>query len=353
VSEGVLGQALIDEPLSRHTSLELGGPARFFVHVEDSELLAPLLLEARRHELRVAVLGGGSNLVVSDRGFDGLVIAIRNRGVTFVREGDRVLALAAAGEPWDPFVERTVAANLAGLECLSGIPGLVGGAPIQNIGAYGQDVSETITKVRALDRQTLETVEISAENCRFEYRNSAFKRDPERYIVLSVVFALREGAAPKVSYAELERALEDGSRTLASVRDAVIALRRRKSMVIDPNDPNRRSAGSFFTNPIVERAVADALGEKHPTMPRWEQPDGHTKLAAGWLIEQSGMKKGTKRGPVGISTEHALALVHHGDGTTRELLALADEVRGMVHARFGIVLELEPVLWSCGDSDSG
>ncbi len=346
MSEAALGQALVGEPLSRHTSLELGGPARLFVHVEDLELLAPLLLEARHQELRVAILGGGSNLVVSDRGFDGLVIAIRNRGVTLVREGDRVLVEAAAGEPWDPFVGRMVAANLAGLECLSGIPGLVGGAPIQNIGAYGQDVSETITKVRALDRQTLEMVEISHEFCRFEYRDSAFKREPERYIVLSVMFALREGAAPKVSYAELERALEDGPRTLASVRDAVIALRRRKSMVIDPDDPNRRSAGSFFTNPIVEREVADALAGKHPAMPRWEQRDGRTKLAAGWLIEQSGMKKGTKRGPVGISTVHALALVHHGGGTTRELLALAEEVRAQVRARFDVELELEPMLWS-------
>lgn len=345
MSEGALDRALCDEPLCRHTSLALGGPARFFVQVEDPELLAPLLAEARRHRLRVAVLGGGSNLVVSDHGFDGLVVAIRNRGVTFARESDRVLAFAAAGEPWDAFVERTVAGNLAGLECLSGIPGLVGGAPIQNIGAYGQDVSETITRVRALDRDTLDIVEISAEDCHFEYRNSAFKRDPERHIVISVVFALRLGAPPKVSYAELERALEEGPRTLATVRDAVIGLRRKKSMVIDPEDPNRRSAGSFFTNPIVERAVADGLSAKHRAMPRWEQPDGRIKLAAGWLIEQSGMKKGTRRGPVGISTAHALAPVHHGDGTTRELLALAEEVRAEVRAHFGVDLELEPVLW--------
>lgn len=345
MSEGAFDRALRNEPLCRHTSLELGGPARFFVHVDDPALLPSLLTEARRHGLRVAVLGGGSNLVVSDHGFDGLVIAIRNRGVTFAREGDRVLAFAAAGEPWDAFVERTVAANLAGLECLSGIPGLVGGAPIQNIGAYGQDVSETIVSVRALDRHTLDLIEISAEDCHFEYRNSAFKREPDRYIVISVVFGLRLGGAPSVSYAELEHALGERPRTLARVRDAVIDLRRKKSMVIDPKDPNRRSAGSFFTNPIVERAVADALSATHRAMPRWELPDGRTKLAAGWLIEQSGMKKGTRRGPVGISTEHALALVHHGDGTSRELLALADEVRTEVRVHFGVELELEPVLW--------
>jgi UDP-N-acetylmuramate dehydrogenase len=334
-----------DVPLAPLTTLELGGPARYFALArEDGEVLDAIAWADARGA-RIAILGGGSNLVVADRGVDAMVIAIRTRGITERREGDRVVIEAAAGEPWDELVAHSVARGLAGLECLSGIPGLTGATPIQNVGAYGQEVSGTIASVRVLDRATGEILALEPSACAFGYRDSALKRAPDRHVVLGVSFALIPGGAPTVRYAELDRALDGREPTLAQVRETVIALRRAKSMVIDPSDPNRRSAGSFFTNPIVDPATADALAAREPALPRWPQPDGRVKLAAGWLIEQSGIAKGLRRGRVGISTRHALALVHHGGGTTAELLGLAGEVRDAVRARFGIELEREPVLW--------
>lgn len=334
-----------DVPLAPLTTLGLGGPARYLARVEDEKHLPDLLESAARRGERVAILGGGSNLVVSDAGFEGLVLAMRTRGVSTIRRDERVLVTAAAGEPWDELVARTVLDQLAGLECLSGIPGLVGATPIQNVGAYGQEVADTIASVRALDRLTLEVVELSPADCAFAYRDSMLKRDPDRYVVLSVTFALTPGGAPTVRYGELEKALAGKPRDVATVRESVLALRRAKSMVIDPDDPNHRSAGSFFTNPIVDAEVADALSAQQPAMPRWALADGRVKLAAGWLIEQSGIHKGLRSGGVGISTKHALALVHHGGATTAELLALAEHVRESVRARFGVTLEREPVLW--------
>ncbi|UJR82403.1 UDP-N-acetylmuramate dehydrogenase [Sandaracinus amylolyticus] len=332
-------------PLAPYTTLELGGPAACFASAHDVASLTRLLAHAEEREMPVVILGGGSNLVVADTGFDGLVIAMRMRGVTTTRQGDVVLVEAAAGEPWDELVDRTTLEGLAGLECLSGIPGLVGATPIQNVGAYGQEVADTIASVRVLDRVEKRVVELTPAQCEFGYRDSMFKRDPERYVVLSVVFALVPDGAATVRYAELARALEGRPRDVRTVRETVIALRRAKSMVIDPVDPNRRSAGSFFTNPIVDASIADALSAQHENMPRWPQPDGRVKLAAGWLIERAGITKGLRRGHVGISTKHALALVHHGGGTTTELLALASEVQDAVRARFGVELHREPVLW--------
>jgi UDP-N-acetylmuramate dehydrogenase len=332
-------------PLAPRTTLELGGPARFLVEAHDERTIAEALAWAGARGLRVAILGGGSNLVVDDAGWDGLVLAIRTRGTRIRREGDRAIVEAAAGESWDDLVAKCVDGGLAGIECTSGIPGLVGATPIQNVGAYGQEVSDAIVGVRALDRRTGATVDLSPSECAFAYRDSALKRDPDRFVVLDVVFSLVPGGAPAVRYAELDNALGDGPRTLARVRETVIALRRAKSMVIDPADPNRRSAGSFFTNPIVDGPTADALSASHAGMPRWAQPDGRVKLAAGWLIEHAGIAKGTRRGNVGVSTKHALALVHHGGGTTKELLELADEVRDAVRRRFGVALEREPVRW--------
>ncbi|AKF04977.1 UDP-N-acetylmuramate dehydrogenase [Sandaracinus amylolyticus] len=334
-----------DVPLAPHTTLELGGPAARFASVTDVDSLVHLLALAEEREVPVAILGGGSNLVVSDAGFDGLVIAMRMRGVTTTRQDDVVLVEAAAGEPWDELVDRATSAGLAGLECLSGIPGLVGATPIQNVGAYGQEVADTIASVRVFDRVEKRVVELTPAQCEFAYRDSMFKRDPDRYVVLSVVFALVPDGPATVCYAELERALEGSPRDVRTVRETVIALRRAKSMVVDPADPNHRSAGSFFTNPIVDASLADALSAQHESMPRWPQPDGRVKLAAGWLIERAGITKGMRRGNVGISTKHALALVHHGGGTTAELLALASEVQDAVRARFGVELHREPVLW--------
>jgi UDP-N-acetylmuramate dehydrogenase len=297
---------------------------------------------ASTRALPVLVVGGGSNLVIGDGGFDGLVVRMATRGQAFSAPGaaGEVLATAAAGEPWDAFVAEAVARGLAGLECLSGIPGLAGATPIQNVGAYGQEVGETIRSVRAVERATGEIVELSPADCAFAYRDSAFRRAPERYVVLGVTFALRAGGAPTLRYRELADALAGSTPTLADARAAVLALRARKSMVIDPADPNRRSAGSFFTNPIVDAAVAGALG---PQAPRWPAGPGRVKLSAGWLIEHAGIAKGTRRGAVGVSSRHALALVHHGGGTTAALIALAREVRAAVLARFGVTLSPEPI----------
>jgi UDP-N-acetylmuramate dehydrogenase len=347
-----------DVPLAPRTTLELGGPARELVRVTDDNELRAALEWAREHERPVVVLGGGSNVVVADEGVDALVIELAQRGIRVATSADRVSITAAAGEPWDPLVASTVAHGWAGLECLSGIPGSVGATPIQNVGAYGQDVAETITRVRVLDRETGDPVTLEAEACAFTYRDSAFKRDPTRWIVLDVEFELRTDARPTIRYPELVRQLADRSTpSVVDVRETVLGLRRAKSMVIDPTDDNRRSVGSFFTNPIVaateadhlvELAVERGLVESAADVPRFAAPGGRAKLAAAWLIERAGFVRGERRGSVGISSRHALALVHHGGGTTRELLALAREIADRVQERFGVALQPEPMLLGVG-----
>jgi UDP-N-acetylmuramate dehydrogenase len=343
-------------PLAPLTTLELGGPARHLLEAADTTAVIDGLRWAAARALPVMVLGGGSNVVVGDAGFPGLVIRMASRGLDVEVEpaADIVLVRVAAGEPWDPLVAETVRRGLAGLECLSGIPGLAGATPIQNVGAYGQEVAETIRSVQVVDRRTLEIADLPAERCGFSYRDSAFKRQPDRWVVVGVTFALRRDGAPIVRYRELEAALAGASPpTLADVRDAVLRLRRSKSMVIDPGDPNRRSVGSFFTNPIlaeaeaarlVERLVAERVVGDPADVPRFAAGEGRVKLSAGWLIERAGIAKGLRRGAVGVSSRHALALVHHGGGTTAALLALADEVRGAVARRFGVELVPEPVI---------
>jgi UDP-N-acetylmuramate dehydrogenase len=340
-----------DVPLAPLTTLELGGPARFFARAEDEATVAEALRWARGRGLAVFVLGGGSNVVVADAGFAGLVLQVAPPGLTFRAEGGEVLVEAGAGQSWDGLVTEAVARGLAGVECLAGIPGFVGATPIQNVGAYGQEVGETIRRVRVLDRTSLAVTELYPEACGFGYRESNFKREPDRHVVLAVTFALRPGGAAKVRYPELQAALP-GAPTLAEVRDTVLALRRRKSMVIDAADENRRSAGSFFMNPIVapeeaDRVAAQVLAEGLVTalaqVPRFPAPGG-VKLAAGWLIEKAGIDKGFRLGPVGVSSRHALALVHHGGGHTSDLLALARVVRDTVAVRFGVRLVPEPTL---------
>jgi UDP-N-acetylmuramate dehydrogenase len=342
-----------DVPLAPLTTLELGGRARHLAEATDEAAVIEALRWAEGHGgprgLPVLVLGGGSNVVVADAGWGGLVVRIASRGVQVAAPaGGEVLVTAQAGEPWDALVADTVGRGLAGLECLSGIPGLAGATPIQNVGAYGQEVADTIRAVRAVERRTLRVVDLPPEACRFGYRDSAFRRDPDRYVVLAVTFALRPGGAPTVRYQELGAALDAAAAPpgLGSVRDTVIALRRRKSMVVDAGDDNRRSVGSFFTNPVVPEAdAARVAATAAPVeLPRWPAGAGLVKLPAGWLIEQAGIAKGMRRGPVGVSTRHALALVHLGGGTTAALVALAREVRDAVRARFGITLTPEPVL---------
>jgi len=342
-----------DVVLAPYTTFELGGPARAFVEVANDDELR----EALSLQMPTFILGGGSNLVISDRGFDGLVIKIASRGV---EERDGLLDVAA-GEPWEPFVARAVASGLAGVECLSGIPGLVGATPIQNVGAYGQEVSQTMVSVRTIDADSGEVRERSNAECAFQYRHSLFKESAQREIVTRVRFRLTPGGGPTIHYPELERAMHGLPMTLASVRDKVLTLRRSKSMVLDPSDPNRRSAGSFFMNPIVTSAVADEVCaralhdgviKEAREMPRFPAEQGMVKLAAGWLIERSGMKKGTRRGNVGISSNHALQLVHHGGGSADELVALAREIVATVHQRFGVTLRPEPVLLGFRDGEA-
>ena len=347
---------IVDQaPLASLTTLDLGGPARHLVTVADEASAIEALEWADVRNLPVFVLGGGSNVVVADAGFPGLVIRVALRGVAFEGGGDRVRVRVAAGEPWDDVVDETVRRGLGGLECLSGIPGLAGATPIQNVGAYGQDVAETIVSVTAIDRRTCRVVELPAAACAFGYRDSAFKREPHRWLVLDVTFALRADGVPSVRYPELANALAGRADpfTLAGVRDTVLALRRAKSMVIDPADPNRRSVGSFFMNPVVstadaDRLVAQLLAEQvvadAAVVPRFPAGAGQVKLSAAWLIERAGLSRGLRAGPVGISSRHSLALVHHGGGTTTELLAFADRVRDTVERRFGVRLQREPVL---------
>jgi len=302
----------------------------------------------------VLVLGGGSNLVVSDDGFPGTVVHVGTRGVERVAaDGGTVHVRAQAGEDWDAFVARSVADGLAGIECLSGIPGRVGASPIQNIGAYGQDVSQTIVEVRAYDRRERSVVALDPASCRFSYRNSVFKGS-DRYVVLDVTFALDESEESRpVAYAELAKRLgvRTGERvTLKEARDAVLELRRKKGMVLDPADPDTRSAGSFFTNPVldpeqfaeVERRVAERFGPD-VTLPRYPEAGGRVKTSAAWLIDHAGFSKGHAVGPARISTKHSLALTNPGGATTDDLLKLARQVRDGVRDAFGVELVNEPV----------
>lgn len=343
--------------LSKLTSFELGGAAEHFARIDDDAMLLEALRWASARKLPVTVLGAGSNVVVSDRGVAGIVLQLTTRGVTFqAQSADIVHVRACAGEAWDALVEACVARDLAGLECLSGIPGSVGATPIQNVGAYGQEVADSIASVEVLERSTLQRHTLSPAQCGFSYRGSAFKQQPERYIVLAVSFALRAHGAPTLRYAELSQALARQTQTqtpnLLQVRASVLALRRAKSMVIDPSDENRRSAGSFFTNPVVsaaraqeviQLAVQQQLVARAEDVPRYPQPDGSVKLAAGWLIERAGIQKGLRHGHFGVSSRHALALVHHGGGKSAELLTLARMVARRVREVFGVDLAVEPV----------
>ena len=331
-------------PLAELTSLRLGGtPQRLVVAGTQDELVAAVRAADAEGE-PVLVLGGGSNVVVADEGYPGTVVRVATAGV-HLDDGGTVTF--AAGVDWDEAVRLTVDAGLAGVEALSGIPGCVGGAPIQNIGAYGQEVAQTIQAVRALDRSTGEIVRLDAESCRFTYRSSLFKHS-ERYVVLAVTFRLTPSAQGRPArYAELARALEvelGEQAPLGDVRAAVLDLRRRKGMVLESDDHDTWSAGSFFTNPVLAREVADRLPSDAP---RWPERDGRVKTSAAWLIEQAGFPKGYGCGAVRLSTKHTLALTNRGGGTTAELLALAREIRDGVEQRFGVRLRPEPVLVAC------
>ncbi|HET8559130.1 MAG TPA: UDP-N-acetylmuramate dehydrogenase [Marmoricola sp.] len=334
------------ELLSAHTTLRIGGPAAEFVEATDERALVAAVADADRRGLPVLVLAGGSNVLVADEGFDGRVVAVRTSGTDADVDGcGGAMVRVAAGEPWDPFVARAVDSGWVGIEALSGIPGSVGATPIQNVGAYGQEVAQTLASVRCWDRAGGEMRTFAAADCAFGYRTSRFKEEPGRHLVLEVTFQLRLGdlCAP-VAYAELARTLgvEVGGRVpTARVREAVLGLRRGKGMVLDDADHDTWSAGSFFTNPLLDPgAVPDGA-------PVWPQPDGRVKTSAAWLIDHAGFGKGYGEGRAGLSRKHPLALTNRGGATAADLLALAREVRDGVRARFGVELVNEPVLVGC------
>jgi UDP-N-acetylmuramate dehydrogenase len=338
------------ERLADHTTLRLGGPARSWVRATTEAGLVDAVRRADETGEPVLILAGGSNLVVADDGFPGTVVEVATSGIEPDVTDDAptcggAVVKVAAGESWDAFVATAVERGWVGVEALSGIPGSVGATPIQNVGAYGQEVSQTIASVRVWDRRLRGFRTFAAADCGFGYRTSRFKADPTRHVVVEVTFQLRQGAlGTPVTYAELATALdvEPGARApMGDVRRAVLGLRAGKGMVLDPADHDTWSAGSFFTNPVI---AADRVPEGAPA---WPQPDGSVKTSAAWLIERAGFGKGYGDGPARLSSKHTLALTNRGGATTADLLALAREIRDGVEARFAIRLVNEPVLVGC------
>jgi UDP-N-acetylmuramate dehydrogenase len=346
--------------LRDHTTLRLGGPAGRFVVARTEETLIAVVRAADEAGEPVLVLSGGSNLVVGDDGFPGTVVKVDTHGVSPDVGGPAgegavcggVLVRVAAGEVWDDFVAQAVERRWVGIEALSGIPGAVGPTPIQNVGAYGQEVSQTIASVRVWDRMLKGVRTFAGADCGFGYRHSRFKADPGRHVVLTVDFQFRTGdlGAPS-AYAELARTLgvaQGGRAPMTDVRRAVLGLRTSKGMVLDAHDHDTWSAGSFFTNPMLSAEQSAALPEDAP---RWPQPDGTVKTSAAWLIERAGFAKGyglaNNGGRVSLSTKHTLALTNRGQATTADLVALAREVRAGVEQKFGVRLVNEPVLVGC------
>ena len=338
-------------PLAPLTTLGIGGAARYFMEAAGESDVWEAFRWAKDNGVPLFVLGGGSNLLVRDRGFDGLVLRMGLRGM---EDGEDGRVEAAAGESWDGFVDHAIARNLAGVECLAGIPGSVGGTPVQNVGAYGQEVAETIESVRALDRTAGIFVELSKADCNFRYRESLFNTDqPGRYIVTRVRFRLRPDGVPNLRYADLQRRFDAGAKpTLAEVAAAVREIRRGKGMLLVEGDLDCRSAGSFFKNPVVGaetlEGIGAAAGVAPADVPHWpagvdEGGRARAKVSAAWLLERAGFRKGFGDGAAGISSRHTLALVNRGGATCADMERLQDSIVAVVAERFGIVLQQEPV----------
>ena len=339
-------------PLAPLTTFQVGGPARYFVDAHSEHDVSEAVAFAFARKLPLFVLGGGSNLLVSDEGWPGLVLKVSLAGVEFEGDSQKMLFHAGAGENWDDLVALAVSKNCGGLECLSGIPGTVGGTPVQNVGAYGQEVSDTITRIHALEIATGKFLDMSNGDCGFSYRSSVFNSTRRgQFIVLEVSYRLCRNGEAKIEYADLKKffAADPEKPTLQQVRDAVRSIRQSKAMLIAPGDEDCRSAGSFFKNPIVSMDEADriqAIAEKRApgnTVPRYPVAAGQVKLAAAWLVEQSGFSKGYSLGPVAISRKHTLAIVNRGGATAKDIVALKDEIEKKVFDIWGISLRPEPV----------
>jgi UDP-N-acetylmuramate dehydrogenase len=342
-------------PLAPMTTLGIGGSARWFFAAESVDALREATAWAVRHGVPLFLLGGGSNVVIADEGFDGLVIANRIRGIDSSHDTGAVRLKVGAGEEWDPLVERAVERNWGGIEALSGIPGSVGATPIQNVGAYGQEVSETIVEVEAIERRSGKLRTFTTADCRFAYRDSFFKSEAkDEFIIVNVSYRLHPGGKPALRYPELERKVRElhgESPSLFQVRETVIAIRRGKGMVIDPADPDSRSDGSFFMNPIVggedfqnflQRATEEIPGLSAADIPSFPAGEGRVKLSAAWLIEKAGFTKGYGEGAVGLSTKHALAIVNRGGGKAVDVLTLVAEIQRTVANKFGVAIRPEP-----------
>ncbi len=367
VGEDTLTGLKSDVPIAKYTTIALGGSAKCFISCQTTDEIRSAIEFARREDLPIQVLGGGSNVIFPDEGFNGLVIKIDLKGVVFEDDGESASARVNAGEVWDDFVKTCVEKNLGGVECLSGIPGSVGATPIQNVGAYGQEVKDTITSIKALDRESLQLAEIVNKECEFGYRKSRFKmKDKDKFVVVEVCYRLENAAEPKIKYEELrdyiesrkkdegERGTETGEGglrkegvNLQEVREAVLALRRKKSMLVDPADPNSRSVGSFFVNPVLSKVEYSDFEGRLASIgirraPSYKDANG-MKISAAWLVENAGFHKGYKRNGVGISSNHSLALVNYA-GTTKEILSLASDIENGVFEKFGIKLEKEAVV---------
>lgn len=330
--------------LAPYTTIGLGGPARYFARCRSTGDIRATLTFAREERIPLQVFSGGSNIIFADEGFDGVVLQVALEGFRAEESGEVALLSAGAGEQWDGVVARSVEKGWGGIECLSGIPGSAGATPVQNVGAYGQDVGETLVSVRAIDRETLGEKEFTRDECQFGYRTSRFKgSDADRYVITGIRLRLKRHAVPEIHYPELARELGRDliPPTPLSVRAAVLALRRRKSMVIDPADENSRSVGSFFTNPVVAKPFLDERLKGIP-VPSYPAPGG-VKLSAAWLVEHAGFPRGFRQGGAGISDHHALAIVNRG-GTTADVAALASAIASEVERKFGIRLEREPVM---------
>lgn len=340
--------------LAEFTTLEIGGAARFFVRATEENQAVEALKFAEANDLKVFILGGGSNVLIGDAGFDGLVVQIALKGIsTAENETETVRVTARAGEDWDALCAFAVAENLAGIECLSGIPGFTGGTPVQNVGAYGQDVGETIVAVRVFDRKSREILEMTNDDCKFAYRSSIFNTtDKNRFVVLAVTFALKSGGAPKIVYKDLREIFGGKTPSLSETRDAVLRIRRAKSMVIDERDPNSKSAGSFFKNPVVDLKKFSEIEFKAKklgiigdgeSVPKFAAGENFVKIPAAWLIERSGFSKGFDFGRVGLSANHTLAIVNRGGARACDVLDFKEVIQTKVAETFGVELKPEPI----------
>jgi UDP-N-acetylmuramate dehydrogenase len=335
--------------LAPFTTLKVGGKARFFVSAETEQQVLEAIAFAEEYDLDVFILGGGSNVLIADAGFEGLVVQINLQGIETAEKDGSIYVTAQAGEDWDEFAAFCVGKNLQGIECLSGIPGFVGGTPVQNVGAYGQEVSETIAAVRVFDRKTREILELTNADCGFRYRQSIFNtKEKNRFIVLAVTFALKSGGEPKIVYKDLLDFFAGKTPTLAETRQAVCRIRAEKAMLVRQGGVDSNSVGSFFKNPVVskgdfQRIVEIAKKMGFENVPNFAVGEENIKIPAAWLIEKSGFRKGYIKGRAGLSSRHTLALINRGSASAAEILRLKDEIQAKVKNTFNTELKVEPV----------